>query len=87
MFGEAKQGGKEEPEALLKHFGYQKKPKQNKVLGRFFFFSLSVEGAAANCVIALLITADSLPVRTGPDVLFFDNTGSLRAITLVQFPA
>lgn len=68
--------------ALLKHFGYKKK----NVLSRFFS-ALSAEGAAANCVIALLITYDSLPVRTGPDVLFFDNTGSFRAITLVQFPA
>lgn len=48
---------------------------------------LGGERGAANCVIALLITYDSLPVRTGPDVLFFDNTGSFRAITLVQFPA
>lgn len=60
---------------------------QKKKVPSRFFSALGVEGAAANCVIALLITYDSLPVRTGPDVLFFDNTGSFRAITLVQFPA
>lgn len=55
------------------------------------FFSVlcpfGAEGPAANCIIAPLITYDSLPVRTGPDVLFFDNAGSFRAIMLVQFPA
>jgi len=48
---------------------------------------LGAEGPAANCIIALLITYDSLPVRTGPDVFFFDNAGSFKAIMLVQFPA
>lgn len=38
MFGEAKQGGKEEPEALLKHFGYQKKTKTKQSLRPLFFF-------------------------------------------------
>lgn len=70
--------------ALLKYFGHKQ-----KVLKCFFsaLCPLGAQGPAANCIIALLITYDSLPVRTGPDVLFFDNAGSFRAIMLVQFPA
>lgn len=70
--------------ALLKYFGHKQKSEN-------VFFSalcpLGAQGPAANCIIALPITYDSLPVRTGPDVLFFDNAGSFRAIMLVQFPA
>lgn len=60
---------------------------QTKILTHFSALCpVRAKGPTANWIIALLITYDSLPVRTGPDVLFFDNTGSFRAIMLVQFP-
>lgn len=61
---------------------------QTKVLQHFSALCpVHEHRAAANWIIALLITYDFLPVRTGPDVLFFDNTGSFKAIMVVQFPA
>lgn len=61
---------------------------QTKVLKHFSALChVHEKGAATNWIIALLITYDFLPVRTGPDVLFSDNTGSFKAIMVVQFPA
>lgn len=50
------------------------------------YCTIYTKGPTANEIIAPLITHDALPVRTGPDVLSFDNTGSFRAIMLIQLP-